>query len=129
MEDPNMIRVESILNPQDGKLPFALYSPQTDGKVTWHCGYDHEHKIIAAFCYDDPGTGKDKKIAVLKSMKEAIDMRDLLIKEGWEPLKPPEITVKQGDGTEKPINRKQKRYLSKEIQRKAKDNPFDEEES
>ena len=129
MEEPNLIRIESILNPQDGKLPFAYSSKELDGRVTWHCGYDHEHRIIAVFCHDDPSTGKDKRVAVLKSMKEAIDMRDILISSGWEKLKPPEITVKQSDGTDKPINRKQKRYLSKEVNKKAKDNPFDEEES
>ena len=46
-------------------------------------------------------------------MKEAIYMRDELIKAGWKPLKPPEITVKYDDGKEKPLNRDQKRYLAK----------------
>ena len=118
--------INSILNPTDGSLPFGYFAPESNGKVTWNCGRDTEGKIISVFCNDN-GTHKEKKIAVLPSMKEAIHARDILIDSGWRKLKPPEITVKYDDGKEKPLSRKQKRYLAKTVNKMAKNNPFEEE--
>jgi hypothetical protein len=124
----NYAKIDSILNPADGKLPFGYYSPDSDGKLTWNCGEDAGGKIISVFACD-MGTHKDKKMSVLSNMKEAIFARDQLVEAGWKKLKPPEITVKYEDGKEKPLTRKQKRYLSKTVAKMSKDNPFDDEET
>lgn len=122
--EPDYAMMSSILNPDDGSLPFGYYSPELDGKVTWKCGTDQEGKIISVFCYDDRGV-LDKKIAVLPSMKDAVYAKDQLVEAGWLKIKPPEITVKQADGSDKPINREQKRKLQKNLKKMEKDNPFE----
>ena len=124
-KDADFMRIESILNPNDGKLPFGYYAPQSAGKVTWNCGTDQEGKIISIFCYEYGGV-KDKKIAVLPSMNDAIYAKDELVKAGWQKIKPPEITVSQSDGSEKPVTRKQKRKLKQQLRKMDKHNPFDE---
>lgn len=119
-------RIDSILNPEDGKLPFGYYAPSMDGKVTWNCGTDQNGDIISVFCHDDSGN-KDKRIAKLGSIKDAIYARDELIKNGWLKINPPEITVTQEDGSKKALSRKQKRLLQREVEKMNKHNPFDEE--
>lgn len=125
MERP---QITSILNKNDGTLPFGYFEPTQDGKLTWNCGYDPQGRIISVFCFDF-GTHKDKNVTELKSMKDAIFARDELIKAGWMKLKPPEITVSYEDGTEKPLNRQQKRYLAKQIEKMNKNNPFEKSEN
>ena len=123
----NYAKVASILNQDGDKLPFGYYAPESNGKVTWNCGEDATGKIVSVFqC--DMGTHKDKKIAILNNIKDAIYARDELIKAGWQKLKPPEIVVKYEDGKEKPLTRKQKRYLNKQVEKMSKENPFDEED-
>ena len=126
MEKPDFARIDSILNPSDGKLPFGYYAPNTGGKITWNCGTDQQNRIISVFCFDDNGN-KDKKISQLPNMEEANYTKNELIKAGWLPIKPPEITVKYGDGSSKPATRKQKRYLKKTLYKMEKANPFDDE--
>lgn len=124
-KEPDFARIDSILNPSDGKLPFGYYAPESDGKVTWNCGTDQEGKIISIFCCDEGGV-KDKKIAILPNMSDAIYARDVLIKSGWQKIKPPEITVSHEDGTKKPLSRQQKRALKKHLNKMNKENPFDD---
>lgn len=124
--DPLGVQIGAILNKDDGSLPFGYFEPSSDGKLTWNCGYDVKGKIVSVFCYDF-GDHKDKKVAYLSSMTEAIFGRDELIKAGWHKLTPPEITVKYDDDTEKPLTRKQKRYLARKLQKMAQANPFEGE--
>lgn len=121
-------QIRSILNQTDGSLPFGYFEPTQDGKLTWNCGLDPEGRIISVFCFDF-GTHKDKKVSELSSLKDAVFARDELIKAGWMKLKPPEITVSYDDGTEKPLNRQQKRYLSKQLDKLSKNNPFENKDT
>lgn len=110
-------KVESIVNRDGDQLPFAYSSPQSnekDGSVTWHCGYDQDKKITSVFAYIN-GQERDRKIAYLPDEKEAIKARDILVNNGWTKIKPPEITIKYSDGSEKPLNREQKRELGRII--------------
>ena len=34
MNDPDIFKIESILNRKDNQLPFGYYSPEADGKLT-----------------------------------------------------------------------------------------------
>lgn len=126
--NPKGVQIESIINRDDGSLPFGYFEPSQDGKLTWNCGYDAKGRIISVFCYDF-GTHKDKKASVLDTMDAAIYARDELIKAGWHKLKPPEITVKYAEGDERPLTRKQKRYLARTLKKMAKDNPFEDGEA
>jgi hypothetical protein len=123
----DFVKIQSILNRKDDQLPFGYYCPEMDGKLTWNCGFDPQNQIVSVFCMTENGT-RDKKVAILPSMKEALFARDELIKTGWLPLKAPEITMKFPDGSSKPLSRKQKRYLQKQINTMAKHDPFEEEE-
>lgn len=124
-ENPFNISIESILNKEDGTLPFGYFEPSTDGKLTWNCGYDKGGDIISIFCYDH-GDHKDKTPAKLPSISDAIFARDTLIKAGWLKMKPPEVTVKYADGESRPLNRKQKRYFARQMKKLSKENPFTE---
>jgi len=126
MKTSDFVKIESILNRENDQLPFGLYSPPTDGKLTWNCGYDAQNKITAVFCYNDAGM-QDKKMAYLETEQQAIDMRDQLLEAGWKHLDPPKIVIKYDDGTEKALSRKQKRYLAQTIGKMQKDNPFQEQ--
>ena len=122
-KDPFGVQIESIMNKDDGSLPFGYFEPSCEGKLTWNCGYDPEGRIIGVFCYDF-GDHKDKKVAQLPSMNEAIFARDQLVIAGWLKLKAPEITVTYADGEKKPLTRKQTRYLKSKLKKMTNDNPF-----
>jgi len=123
-QNPDLIRINSILNPDDGKLPFGYYAHDSGCKITWNCGTDQENRMISVFCYDNNGN-KDKKISVLPTMEEANYIKNELIKAGWLKIIPPEITVTYEDGSKKNLTRKQKRYLKKTLNKMEKENPFD----
>ena len=117
-------RIESILNPSDDKLPFGYYCPDQGGKVKWIANYDQKGQLVSAFEYED-GPNKQRKIGVHKNLDEVKDVRDQLVQAGWLKIKPPEITIKYEDGSDKPLNRDQKRFLAKKLEKMAKDNPFE----
>jgi hypothetical protein len=118
-------KIENILNRKGDLLPFGYYSID-DERVSWNCGYDQNNKITSIFsCSEDKG---NRQIAYLKDIKEAIYVRDELIKAGWKKLIPPEITVKYADGSDKPLNHKQKRMLAKTMNKMAANSPVEDEE-
>lgn len=125
MDKDAQTRIESILNRKDGSLPFGYFAPSEEGRVTWNCGHDQQGRIVSVFANDN-GMVKDRVTAILPSMTEALMARDALIEAKWQPLKAPEITVKYADGEERPLSRKQKRYLASKIKKMSKKNPFDE---
>jgi len=117
----NTVEVESILNREDGNLPFGYFHPQTEGKLVWICNYDAEGKITSIFSYQDQG----KQCKYLESKEEAEYIRDELVKNGWKKLKPPKVELTypgQKEGTS--LSRKQKRYLKRRIKKLQKQNPF-----
>lgn len=127
MNEKDFVKIESILNRKGDQLPFGLFSPQSDGKLTWNCGLDAENKIVSVFCFNAEEC-KDKKVAFLEDMKQAVYMRDELLASGWQILEPPKIVIKYEDGTEKDLSRQQKRYLSKTVTKMKKNNPFEDKD-
>jgi hypothetical protein len=117
------IQVECILNKDDEVLPYAYFHPEHEGKLTWICGDDAQGKITSVFCMD-LGTEKDKKCQYVENIEQAKFIRDELIRNGWQKIKPPEISVKMPDGEQRPLNRKEKRYLKRKIDKMNKQNPF-----
>lgn len=118
--------IENPLN-QGDNLPFGYLNPETEGKLTWICNEDAQGRITSVFIYDT-GSGTDKKVAYLKDIKEAIDFRDELIRNGWTKLKAPEIqiTYPGDDGKERPLNRKQRRALQRKLKKAAKKTNVDD---
>lgn len=120
------IKINTILNRKDGNLPFAYFCSD-NSNITWNCGYDAQQKIISIFSCNDGINDNDRKIQELPNMQKALEFRDMLIDNGWQKVKPPEIVVKYNDGKEKPLSRKQKRFLAQKVNKLSKNNPFDDE--
>lgn len=127
MSAADIIKPESILNREGNKLPFGLYNPATEGKLTWMCGYDQDQKITSVFCMDVGGGRKEKKSEYLKDLAEAKRYRDELVKNGWMEVTPPKVTFTY-DGKEErtSLNRSQKRAMQKKMKKMQTSNPFKE---
>lgn len=108
--------IENTLN-VGSNLPFGLYNPDTEGKVTWVCNYGPKNDIISVFA-----CGNEKDVKQLEDLKQAIFVRDELIKNGWKVLVPPKIgfTTTKSDGTKSEMNRKQKRFLGRKMDQISK---------
>jgi hypothetical protein len=114
---------ESILNREGDILPFGYYNPETDGKLVWMCNEDAECKITGVFSFDK-GTNRENVCKYMKDFAEAKSIRDELVKNGWKKLEAPKISFSYA-GSDKPLNRKQKRYLKRKINQVDKrTNPF-----
>lgn len=121
------IKPGDYYNNADGSLPFGYYNPMTEGKLCWICGNDAEGKITSVFVYDH-GTHKEKKAQYIKDMDEARYFRDELLKDGWRELDPPEITfTRPGEDKERKLNRKERRFLKRKLERANRKNPFDKQ--
>ncbi len=87
----NGIVIENTLNKGDN-LPFGYYDPLCEGKLTWTCNYGITGKeIVSVFCMKDDKIEKDVKY--LNDLEEAKFCRAELIKNGWLPLKTPNINI------------------------------------
>lgn len=114
---------ESILNREGDILPFGYYNPETDGKLIWMCNEDAEGKITGVFSFDK-GTSREKVCKYMNDIADAQMIRDELVKNGWKKLEAPKISFSYS-GSDKPLNRKQKRYLKRKINQVDKrTNPF-----
>jgi hypothetical protein len=114
---------ESILNRAGDVLPFGYYNPATEGKLIWMCNEDAEGKITGVFSFDQ-GTHRENTSKYLKDMDEARMIRDELINHGWKKLEAPKVSFSYA-GSDKPLNRKQKRYLKRKLnQMDKRTNPF-----
>ena len=85
------------------------------------CNYGTERDIISVFCFDH-GDHSDRDVKILTDLTEALYVRDTLIQHGWKKLIPPKIefTISSDDGKQKPLNRKERRYLEKKIKQVAR---------
>jgi len=121
----NGIVVDDVMNPKDGSLPFAYFNPESEGRVHWTCAKDQEGRIVSVMQFDAPDGTYDRKSTIVSSEAEAIQAREALIQHGWKKLKSPEITfTTPGQRNPQPLNRKQKRYLKKQMQKMNTTNPF-----
>lgn len=92
---PNGIVIENTLNRNGDILPFGYYDPKLEGKLVWICNYGIEgEEIVSVFSMKEEG----RDIKYLNSIEEAKYMREELIKNGWQPLKLPEVNIKVSKG-------------------------------
>jgi hypothetical protein len=118
------IEVESVFNQEDDALPFAYYSPATEGKLTWICGEDADGRITSVFTFEGQEDGR--KADILESKEKALFIRQTLIDDGWKKLIPPKVTITLPNGQDfSTLNRREKRDLVRRLKRKNnKENPF-----
>ena len=107
-------KIESVLNREGEILPYAFFTPKSEGKVTWACGEDHNGKITSVFKYVDGKTDEEETNCEYVTLEKAKEMRKVLIQEGWRQSKAPGVTLKHPD-TGKPLNRSQRRKLAKHL--------------
>ena len=110
--------IENHLNQDENTLPFGLFKPELEGKLTWVCGQGTDGKIVSMFCMD-VGDGKnERQVSTLEDLERAKYMRTELLANGWKPLNPPKVEFKvvNKDGMRVNPNRAQRRFL----ERKAK---------
>jgi hypothetical protein len=114
--------IENTLNKDVNNLPFGLYNPETEGKLTWICNYSQENNIVGVFSMDCKPNEPERELRVYKDLDEAKLIRDSLLDSGWQPIKPPKIafTVRGSDGEPREMNRKERRQLGKMIGAAAK---------
>ncbi len=113
------LTVESVLNRDGDLLPFGLFDPLTEGKVTWNCGADAEEKVTSVFKYEDPASGDCDKQCAYVTYEDARGMRDKLVEDGWRKIVPPKVVLRHPD-TKRPLTRKEKRRAAKKIAKLSK---------
>ena len=107
------------MNSEDGKMPYGYFNPELQGKLKWICSPDQDNKITSVFMGEEDGKPQ-RMIRYLKDDAEAKHFRDTLIKEGWQPLKPPKVMIQFPGQSPKPadeITREEKRALSKTVKK------------
>ena len=95
-------KIESVLNREGEILPYAFFNPQTEGKVTWACGEDHNGNITSVFKYVNSKTNEDETNCEYITLEKAKEMREVLIQNGWRKSKAPNVVLKHPD-TGKPL--------------------------
>lgn len=96
-------------------LPMGLMCPASGGKVYWLCSESTDVRecfAVGSFVSEMLGD-KGKDVRTYKNMQEVEYTRDELLKHGWKPMDPPSIKIKDPNGVERPMNRKEKRFFEK----------------
>lgn len=116
--NPNeLFNVEQPFNKASGELPYALYNPETEGKLWWFCSKSEEETdILSMYLFEyEPGK-REKDCHFLKDINEAKYYRDGLLAAGWIVPKMPEIVFKYADTKDelkKGPNHKERRRIEK----------------
>mgnify|MGYP003417869368 CR=1 FL=1 len=105
------VDVKNVINSESGEMPWGLYHPQSEGKLTWTCGPDAEGKITSVYCCEN------ERDASYISEERAREIKKGLEDAGWKKLVPPKIkfTIPDEKGRERPLNRKEQRYIERKI--------------
>lgn len=69
-------------------LPFRYFSPKSEGKVLWVCDMNEDKKLTSVFFNSDT---KEKVITNVTG-KEALYIKDELVKDGWLVAPPIKVT-------------------------------------
>jgi hypothetical protein len=114
--------IENHLNRDENTLPFGLFDPQREGKLTWVCGTGTDGKIISMYCMDMGDGTTERQISVLENVDQAKFVRTGLLDNGWKLLTPPKVEFKvvNKDGMRVDPSRKQRRFLERKAKQFAK---------
>lgn len=97
------------------ELPFYFYDVNRP-HIKWICNYSEDGKITSVIINTQEEKGRDRCITFLDTLEKAIEIRNNLIKSGWEEFTQPQVNVyqqKSNINTQKPLNRKQRRMLKR----------------
>jgi hypothetical protein len=110
------------LETKDDELPYTYYSPESDGKVTWHCAIDQNGKITSVFAFlGGLSTGESDKRVSYVSLEDANKIKAELIANGWKKMEQPKVKAKiPGEDRERELNRRELRYLKRKMERNQK---------
>jgi hypothetical protein len=136
------VKIESNLNKDDGSFPWGYYNPNPQPSflenMTWTCSYDAKNNLTSVFCvtdkrvantdnrkqksasYLEDGDHEDQITGVTRHFTReelAANIRDKLVLSGWKKLAAPKIefTMPDEKGIQRPLNRKQRRYLERKV--------------
>ena len=109
-------KIESVLNREGDELPFALFSPASDGTVSWACGEDQHGRVTSVFKHETGSAEPNETNAEYVSKAKAVEMRDTLLAHGWKKSVAPGVRMKHPD-TGKELNRRERRKLAKHLVR------------
>jgi len=115
-------KIEAIKQDPES-FPFAYYNPESDGKVTWNCSKDYDGKITSVFAFlgGQSNGESDKRTTYLSGIEEAVKIRDELKHHGWLIAEQPKLKTKvPGEDRERPLNRKESRFLQRKLERDYK---------
>ena len=117
-------KIESVLNRDGDQLPFALFSPESDGTVSWACGEDQHGNVTSVFKYETGTSEPNETNAEYVTKAKALHLRDTLLDSGWKKSVAPAVRMQHPD-TGKELNRKERRKLAKHLVRNkgVLDNP------
>ena len=121
-----IFQVEQVFNKPDGTLPYSYYNPETNGQLVWFCSEDEQLNVVSIFLFEEVETSKtpgqntvnykdmkvidrDRQVSYLKNVEEAAYFRDELVRNGWLPLKEPNIKISSPEMAAVQPNRKQRR--------------------
>lgn len=107
-------KIESVLNREGDLLPFSLYNPVSEGKVTWACGEDPKGNVTSVFKYENPAEDTSETNCEYVSIDKALEIRNTLYEHGWRKSKAPGVTLKHPD-TGKPLTRAERRKVAKHL--------------
>ena len=107
-------KIESVLNRAGDLLPYALYNPDSDGRVTWACGEDQKGNVTSVFKYENTAEDTSETNCEYVSQEKALEIRDTLYEHGWRKSKAPGVTMKHPD-TGKPLTRAERRKVAKHL--------------
>ncbi len=89
---PSGMIIENVLNREDNSLPFGLYNPQTEGKLTWMCNYGiGGDEVVSVYIMKVGAEKVEKDTKYLKDYDEAVYVRNELLRNGWQLLTLPDI--------------------------------------
>lgn len=87
LEDEFLKNIKIQLNSKENDVPFG-YTKYIDthiGSVFWMCSRDEGGRITSVFFNSK---NKEREITYLANIEQAIEYKNILIKNGWEPIKP-----------------------------------------
>lgn len=110
--------LESDLNVDIDKLPIGMYNTKEES-IFWLCSEDAEGNISSTFYVEKDLERKVIQSTFLPDIQEVYRHRDVLKSEGWKYLKRPTIKVND-NGSSRDMNRKERRYVERKLNRNAK---------
>jgi hypothetical protein len=102
--------IEASYN-REKELPFFYHCQIPTGTISWVCALGPDGEIMSVYKFkpDKLGAAPENKEMQLKSLEDAISVRDRHVADGWQPTDIPTIKANHAES----LNRKQRRAIAK----------------